>query len=163
MEVRTTARVIDAQIGSVGQNEVPCLVVTFSTNDDRFQTIAAKVFFTPAAEKQAAKSLTALGWNPEANNWDIDALILTNALIGREASIVCEEQEYQGKVRWEVKWINSTTGSILKNVFGSDERKRLTEMIRARNAPASNAGRGIARPGQAPSGASHTNTDGIPF
>ena len=89
-EVRTAATVIDAQIGVVGQNEIPCLVVSFKTNDPRFQTIAAKIFFTPAAEKQAAKSLTALGWNPEANNWDIDALILTNALIGRDASLVVE-------------------------------------------------------------------------
>ena len=49
-EVRTAATVIDAQIGVVGQNEIPCLVVSFKTNDPRFQTIAAKIFFTPAAE-----------------------------------------------------------------------------------------------------------------
>jgi len=163
-EVRTAATVIDAQIGVVGQNEIPCLVVSFKTNDSRFQTIAAKIFFTPAAEKQAAKSLTALGWNPEANNWNIDALISTNALIGRDASLVVEEQEYNGNLRWEVKWINSTTGSILKKVFGSEERKALSEQIRARNAPAANTGRGIARPGQQAQGQTQqTNTDGLPF
>jgi len=59
-----------------------------------------------------------------------------------------------------VKWINSTTGSILKKVFGSEDRKRLTEQLRARNTPAANTGRGIARPGQTQT---NTNTDGLPF
>lgn len=157
-EIRCDARVIDAQVGGLGRDETPCLAVTFQTSDQRFQTIVARVFLTPAAEKQAAKSLTAMGWNPDANNWDIDDLIEKNLLIGRKCSLVCEEEEYEGKWRWQVKWINSTTGAVLKTVFDSDARKRLTAEIRARKAQPT-TGRGIARPGQT----QQTNQDGIPF
>lgn len=160
-EIRCDATVTDAQVGGLGRDETPCLAVTFSTSDQRFQTIVARVFLTPAAEKQATKSLTAMGWNPDAHNWDIDALIESAALIGRKCSLVCVEEEYEGKWRWQVKWINSTTGAVLKTVFDSDARKRLTAEIRARKAPVAATGRGIARPGQ--NVTPGPNPDGIPF
>lgn len=154
-EIRCDATVIDAQVGGLGRDETPCLAVTFQTNREEFQQIVAKIFLTPAAEKMAAKSLTAMGWNPDANNWDIDALIEKNVLVGKKCSIVCEEEEYEGKWRWQVKWINSMTGTALKTVFDSDARKRLTAEIRARKAPSTTTG-GIRRPGQ-------VGEDGLPF
>lgn len=165
-EVRCDATVIDAQVGGLGRDETPCLAVTFQTNCEEFQQIVAKIFLTPAAEKMAAKSLTAMGWNPDAHNWDIDDLIEKNLLIGRKCSLVCVEEEYEGKWRWQVKWINSTTGAVLKTVFDSDARKRLTAEIRARKAPAAATGRGIARPGQVSQGQNvppQSNPDGVPF
>jgi len=163
-QLKCKGKVIDAVLGYLGESQTPCLAVSFDTDSSEVKTVAAKVFLTPAAEKTAAKSLTAMGWNPDANNWDIDALIESSALIGREVFLVLEEEEYKGTFRWEVKYINSTTGVMLKTVFDSEARKRLTAEIRARKAPAAGTTGGIKRTNTGPNPmAGRAGEDGQPF
>ena len=78
--------------------------------------IMAYLFFTEKALPITEKALQELGWDPSRNAWALDELIDSHGLVGREASLVCAEETYEGETRWKVKFINASGGG-LKNVL----------------------------------------------
>ena len=173
-EVR--ARVVRSLLGITGTGKQQ-LAVTFEYGDDGGETrfVTAYQFFTDAALPFTVEALRALGWDPEANNWDILTLDDTEVLKGREASLVLEEEEYEGKRRTKVRFINPVGGAGVERLapeaakaFASDLRRRLMQAA----PPKAGAARRAAAPAAAPPRAApppadppppDLNLDDIPF
>jgi hypothetical protein len=183
-EVR--ARVARSLLGVTGTGKQQ-LAVTFEyldeNNEKRFVT--AYQFFTDAALPWTVEALRALGWDPEANNWDILTLDGTDVLKGREVALVLEEEEYEGKRRTKVRFINALGGAGVERLapdqaksFASDLRRRLMQAAPPKAggakggaakkpapspspAPKAAAGQGASAPGKDSS--PDLNLDDIPF
>jgi hypothetical protein len=139
------------------------LAVTFEHEDEqhRKQFVTWYGFFTDAALPWTVEALRALGWDPEANNWDILGLDETPLLVGREVSLVLEEEEYEGKLRTKVRFINALGGAGVERLepnaakaFASDLRKRLMNVAPPKATRPATGGPSPARTGSPPAAAS---------
>jgi hypothetical protein len=105
--------------------------------------ITAYLVFTEktiSGEYGVCASLRALGWDPDENGWKVEQLARKTednpdggVLVGREADITVEYEEYDGKSRPKVKWINPPGGGLgLKDRCNSKEEVgSMAERIRA--------------------------------
>lgn len=122
--------------------------------DDVGDTITAYLYTSDAALGRTVETLEALGWSVEANNGDVSTLHETQLLVGAKAEIVVENEEYEGKVRPKVKWINDPNGGGRAEGMAPSDAQAFAAALRAKvygtrlgKAPASKpAARPAARP-----------------
>lgn len=99
--VRVTATALAETKTGVGQ-----IVVGFEDGDGN--TISAYLFTSDRAWEYTAEKLKTLGWDPRENGYRFEDLNTEpSPIAGNEVDIVTEEEEYEGKRRMKVKWINA--------------------------------------------------------
>jgi hypothetical protein len=107
MEGRFNAKVENHFVTEVGEKQTPAVRITF-TADELTEPVSANLWLSEAAFPYTMKTLTeVLGWTGD----DFEEL---NAeppvLAGRLVSLVLADEEYQGKTRTVVKYINKIGG-----------------------------------------------------
>lgn len=152
---RNEVTVADHALGRTSKGKEQ-IAVTFA--DDSGDRIVWYGFFSEKAIETTEKALTAIGWNPTENGWRIEELNGTNRLVGNPASIVCEEDTYEGKTRLKVRWVNTPGGGALREVMTDDEAKAFGESLRKQNVSSYGAAKGRE---SAPD--DDFNLDDIPF
>jgi hypothetical protein len=117
-------------------------------------------YFTEKTEERTVEALRIMGWT----GGDIAQL---NGLDANEVELVIEIDEYDGKERSKVQWVNRVGGLALKNRLDPARRAQLADRLRGRIAAvdqklaAAKSG-GTAPAGQYSGGQSPANDD-IPF
>ena len=106
------------------------LAVTFDTDDAEHPTLTGYLFFSDAAMEVTERALRALGWDPLEQNWAIDDLIASDDIMGAKVSLTCAFEEYEGKRRFKVKFINELGGGSLKERLSDDEARAFTAGLR---------------------------------
>lgn len=141
---RWPAKVLDHDLGKAG-NGTPqvAILFEFQDSDDATHRITAYLFFTPdtiASEHGVLKQLRELGFDLEKHNWALEMLAKKSdanptggALIGLEADITVEADEYQGKQKRKVAWINTPGGGMgMKDRADTPEKlKELAGYVRS--------------------------------
>ena len=80
----------------------------------------------------AEQTLKVLGWNPDDNGWDLRLLDQTGVVVGREASVVIEEDDsYDGKPRRRIVFVNALGAGGLRNLMDAGAVERLTQRVQA--------------------------------
>lgn len=88
------------------------------------QSITYYGFFSEAAFQYAVNSLRAMGWEGD----DLADL----STVGKKPfSIVVKHEEYEGKLRAKVQFVNGD-GVAMKNVMGTDEVKKFAASMRSK-------------------------------
>ncbi len=130
---RHEVRVVSHALTKSGQKGTPCVAVTFE--DDVGQRITWFGYLTDAALEWTLKALAAMGWDSNASDGRIDSLNGTDLLAGNRVEIVVEEEEYEGKLRPKVRWVNEIGGGVGDRMapdeataFATDLRKRILSM-----------------------------------
>jgi len=104
------------------------IAVTFETDDG---TITWYGYFTDKAIKRTIESLKILGWNPEEHDHQVASLHDTGLLVGAEAEIVVENEEYDGRTRAKVRWVNSIgTGEGVREKMDPGEAEAFSTRMR---------------------------------
>lgn len=99
--VRVTATALAETKNGTGQ-----IVVGFEDNEGN--SISAYLFTSDKAWEYTAEKLKVLGWDPVANGYRFEDLNLDpSPIAGNEVDIVTEEEQFEGKWRMKVKWINA--------------------------------------------------------
>lgn len=88
-------------------------------------------YLTDAAIEQTLRSLTRLGWDAEKHDGRLESLHRTDLLVGEDAEIVVEFENYNGQSRPKVRWINEVGGGMGEGL-GSDAVAELSESLRAK-------------------------------
>lgn len=135
------------------------LVITFETNDDP-RHVTGYLFFTDASIPITEKALRELGWDPVVNSWGIEQMIEMNLLVGAKASLVCAYEEYEGKKRLKVKFINAPGGAAVKDRMTPAEVFDFTRRLRGRLGVTGGA---APRPQAVPAAVAEADDDSIPF
>ena len=106
------------------------LAVTFDTDSSEHPAVTGYLFFSEAAMEVTERALRALGWDPLEQNWAIDDLIASDDIIGAKVSLTCAYEEWEGKQRFKVKFINEVGGGTLKERLSDDEARAFTAGLR---------------------------------
>lgn len=125
---KVNARVTGSQMGTT-QTGKEQLVISFETDDEKNKKISKYLFFTDKSMDISLKALVALGWKPEDHDYNITLLNGTDVLVGREATLVLENEEYNGKTTTKVVFVNSKApppmDAASAEAFGNTLRDRL--------------------------------------
>ena len=112
-----------------GKNGTPCVAVVFE--DDVGETVTYWGYLTDAALQYTLKSLAAMGWDSAEHDGRIDTLDGTDLLVGRKVEIVVDEEEFEGKVRSKVKFVNEIGGGLGERM-APEESKSFAAQLRAK-------------------------------
>jgi hypothetical protein len=90
-------------------------------------------FSSPKALDITVDTLQAIGWDPIENGWALDSINGPTRLVGQEAQLVLAEDEYEGKVRVRVQFVNNINGGGgLRETMTEDEVKAFVAGLRQR-------------------------------
>jgi hypothetical protein len=104
------------------------LVVTFALVDadgTHGPSIDWYGYFTDATVDRTIQSLRVLGWKGD----DLSDL---SSIEDGEAQLVIESEEYKGKVKPRVRWINALEGPSLKDQLSPEEAKSFAQRMKSR-------------------------------
>lgn len=122
-------KVVSTAIGrtSTGKEQI---AVTFEDGEGNRSTWYG--YFTDRALERTMETLTdVLGWDAAADDHRIDALHNSDTLVGREAEVVVEEEEYQGRFTEKIKWVNAVGGgAALKEQMSPEEASGFAANLR---------------------------------
>lgn len=165
-------RTVYAQIGSSKEKQTPQVVINFQILDGEYTgvTLAWIGFFSATVGKSGVsvaqrtiESLRVCGFKGD----DLDAL--EDQTLDQEVQITVEMDEYQGKRRPKVLWVNRPGGGgLVIPAMESQARRRLSaemkNLLKATpNIDAPKAAPVPASNGRAPSTGSAADPDDIPF
>ncbi len=102
---RYTATVESAELGQ-SEKGTPFLALICKT--DQGEELTAYFYLSDAAFEQTTKTLR------EVFAFDNNFESVVQQVTGKPCSIVVEAEEYEGKTRMKVKWVNSVRGSSAK-------------------------------------------------
>ena len=85
---------------------------------DENRVITAFRYVTPNTEEHVIKDLLTLGWQGE------DMGNINDAELTNEVELVIEHEEFEGKLRAKVKWINAIGGGMIKSETPMTEAQR---------------------------------------
>lgn len=117
-EGRYNAKVTAAELNEVGENNTPCVQLTFETDEG---SISGSVWLSDKAFDRS------LGVLKECFEFDGNFEDL-KPLVGQECSITTELEEYKDEKRLKVKWLNPKGGPKLE----AGARKSLAERLNAK-------------------------------
>jgi len=117
------------QLTVSGEKGTPCVSVLFE--DETGDTITYWGYLTDAALQYTLKSLAAMGWDSAEHDGRIDTLNETDLLVGRKVEIVVDEEEFEGKVRSKVKFVNEIGGGLGERM-APEESKSFAAQLRAK-------------------------------
>lgn len=100
---RYTATVKSAELGQSAENGTPYLSLLCKTAEG--EELTAYLYLSDAAFERTTKTLR------EVFGFDNNFESVVAQVTGKECSIVVEAEEYEGKTRMRVKWINAVGGS----------------------------------------------------
>lgn len=89
----------------------PTLAVRFVV--EGVGTISWYGSFSENAYPFTVEALQALGWDPASNNYAFGVLAEENFFAGAKANITVKHDEYEGKWKWKVAWVNPLGGGAL--------------------------------------------------
>ena len=128
-----TVGILSTCLTKSGQKQTPCVAVVFE--DEVGDTITYWGYLTDAALEYTMKSLAAMGWDSAKHDGRIDTLDGTDLLVGHKVEIVVDEEEYDGKVRAKVKFVNEIGGGLGERMdpaeassFAAELRKKILAM-----------------------------------
>ena len=102
---RYTATVESAELGQ-SEKGTPFLALLCKT--EQGEELTAYLYLSDAAFERTTKTLR------EVFGVDNNFETVVAQVTGKECSIVVEAEEYEGKTRMKVKWVNSVSGSSAK-------------------------------------------------
>lgn len=116
------ARGMDAALSTTksGREQVG---VRFELVDHPGETIIWYGYFTDGTFERTIKSLRACGWRGD----DLSDLSGIGAM---EVQIVVEHEEYNGKTRAKVRWVNGAGSGGIPNQLAADKAKSFAERMR---------------------------------
>lgn len=117
-------------------------------------------YFTEATEARTIESLRIAGWRGDdlsqfADGYDFPAE-------APEVELVVEDEEYEGKVRTKVQWVNRAGGPAVKTPLTGDKAKAFAAAMRDKFR-AHDAANGKRTPTPKPAAAPAKPLDDIPF
>lgn len=103
------------------------LAVRFEVQDPETpgQSFTWYAYFTDAALERTIESLRHCGWTGD----DLSDL---SGIERNEVSIVVEDEEYEGKVRAKVRWVNALGGLALKSRMEGGQAKAFAASLKDR-------------------------------
>lgn len=118
MEGTVRARAIDGELGFTKAGK-PQVAITFEIleGEDSGRNITWYGYFTEATKERTIESLRYCGWKGD----DLSDLSSING--EAEVSLVIEHDEYEGKTRAKVQWVNSGGGARLAKPMNQDDAK----------------------------------------
>ena len=116
------AKVLDWDFGRSGKG-TPYIAVRFEIPSG--DTITWFGYFTRAALERTVESLRYCGWIGH----DINRM-REDGMGSKEPEIVVEHEEYEGKVRARVQWVNSGVGPAGTGSMGEDELRAFAAEMR---------------------------------
>lgn len=120
--------------GEAGEKNTPFIRIPLVVTEGEFEghEVVYQGWVSDRAVKNTIRNLR------EVFEWDGDVITLakessTGHFIGRACSIVTEEEEYEGKIRVVIKWLNSADGigKMLDPNAASQLAQRLAKSISA--------------------------------
>lgn len=106
---RHAVKVVSHQIGKSGTGTPHVAVLFEDAGGDRITWYG---YLTDKALESTLKALGNLGWDAGAHDGRIDSLHGTELLVGADAEVVVEAEEYQGNVQYKVRWVNEPGGGL---------------------------------------------------
>jgi len=90
-------------------------------------------FSSEGAMKVTESTLQSIGWDPIVNGWALDQIVETDLLVGREAQLVLAEEEYDGKRRVRVQFVNDINGGGgMRDAMTPEQVAEFVAALRAR-------------------------------
>ena len=148
-----TARAVEGALGETS-NGSPQIAVELQVLDDGYtgETITWFGYFTEKTTARTMESLRILGWKT-------DDLSNLDGITENEVKIVVVEDEYDGKTRLKVNWINRPGGLALKSPMTPDKARGFAAQMKgAAVLSRGSAPKPAGRP--APPGATRYGTSG---
>jgi hypothetical protein len=111
-----------------GKEQVAVSLEVLDSVTDASEQMAWYGYFTDAAAEYTIKALRTMGWTG-------DDLADLSSIKGAEVAVVVEHEEYEGKTRAKVRWINpvgSGSGAILKEQMSEAEAKSFAAKMKGR-------------------------------
>lgn len=111
---RYTAKVVEYGVPQLEPNQKPHIVLVFEYEETPGvkKRISAYRYLTGGAVEYTLKDLLTCGLKSNS----VSSLTRPEAFWDKEVSIVLEDEEYQGKKRTKVKWINEVGGAKWANM-----------------------------------------------
>lgn len=121
---KARAKEWDFGVSSNGNEQIAILfVITQGEHAGKTRTWYGS--FSDAAIDRTLDSMRHCGW-------DGDSLATVDDLSNNEVEIVIEEEEYQGKVREKVKWVNKPASLKLQNQLTGTARDAFASKLRGK-------------------------------
>jgi hypothetical protein len=116
---RHLVTVISTKLGKAGTGKEQ-IAVEFQNGRGEHATWYGS--FSEKALPYTLKALENCDWDGESDGWNVSVLCRKGSIVGHEAEIVLEEEEYQGKARIKVSWVNRVGegGGGMKEVLSED-------------------------------------------
>lgn len=123
-----TGRTVYARFATAGQDDKKQVVVTFRLTSPEVagQHLAWFGFFTEKTWERTIESLRYCGFRGD------DLSELPNQVLSSEVQLVVEHEEWEGRTRAKVAWVNRSGGVQLKNPMKQDDLKRFAAMMKSR-------------------------------
>jgi hypothetical protein len=121
---RYRAKAVQAALGETSTGK-PQVGIEFELLDHPGQTINYFGYFTDETFSRTVESLRACGWSSD----DLSDL---TGIDTNEVSLVVEHEEYDGKTRAKVRWVNRTGGLALKAQMPADKAKAFGAQMKGR-------------------------------
>ena len=118
------AKVVDHEFGIANDKEQVALMLQIVGGDHDGKSIAWFGYFSDKTAERTLESLRYCGW-------DTDDLAQLDGIYKNEVEIVVEDEEYQGKWRSRVKWINRASKLSLKNTMDANALKAFSARMRS--------------------------------
>lgn len=121
-EGRHRARCFGHELSYSSNKGTPTVALGFRMSEgdvDQGRVITAFRYPTDAALEYCVKDLRTCGWQGDDMGAMDDAELAAN-----EVELVVEHEEYDGKLRAKVKWINPLGGGMIKSETPMDEKQK---------------------------------------
>lgn len=145
-----SSHVVSHQLGRSSKG-TPHVAVLFENEEGEHITWYG--YLSDAALEYTLATLAVLGWDPIENDARVDTLNGTELLVGAQADLVIETEEYNGEHRPKVKWVNRPGGGLGEGMAAEDANAfavSLRQKILSAQRPKPNAAPGAAKPAAKP-------------
>lgn len=144
------ARAVKGELTESGQKKTPCIAVEFQLVDEG-SFIWAYLYLTEKTQKRSLESLKHCGFK----GLDLAGDLMAQGLGSQEVELVVEHEEYEGKTRARVQWVNSLDGGPGSSM---EDDKKAAVAARMRGLLMAQGGQDVAAPAGGRAGG-----DNIPF
>lgn len=124
-ERKVKARAKEWQLNAKDGKESIAITFTFSPGHaEKYDSITAFLYFTEKTLNRTLDSLRHCGWQTDSLA-DLDTLNLN------EVELVIDDEEFQGKWRTRVKWVNRIGGLDSKNAMDKNQQTAFAMRLQA--------------------------------
>lgn len=120
--------IAETYLGKSSQKQTPFLAIV--VEDENGGRLTHWAYLSDAAVMFTVKLLEDLGWDPVSDDMQISALDRTDRLVGKIAEVVVHDEEFDGKVRRKIKYLNAPGGGVGPEAMETTEAKALSAKLR---------------------------------